>query len=232
MSPAISRSGLLPPQRVNMEEVLAHFASRSDVPSAFGNQIEGVKGRSAPDSVMRARRREMRDASREEQEHSFWNTMKVKGDPIGASRDEEARIESRLFDRARVLGCVDGLARYRRITFTMCPSIERFGHSHPVGQGSIVVNVLRSFEEWRTQSPQRGLAAVYSWLCKCPRREGDTSAAWQLPIHDEDSLAQAFRTGKAKVCHRRSEEIVADATIVLGAWVELWNRRAARVESS
>jgi hypothetical protein len=217
-------SHVLPSASVTFEEVLSNLGARSDVPSTLGNQLEGAESRSMPDRLVKTLSKQRKAMTAEEREHAFWHTITVHDDAEGNRRDEEARIEGRIFARARVLNCIDGLARLVRIGFCPCPDVEAFDRGSKTGQGSIVVSVLRAHEEWRLQSEERGLAAVYEWM--------RTVQPWlPMPVHDEDSVVQAFRVGKAKVCRRRAAMLVADSLLVMTAWVELWNRKAKHAQS-
>jgi hypothetical protein len=225
-------SHLLPAHGVTYQDVLELLAARSDVPSTFGQQLAEQSRRALGAESDRLERERLRTQTREEEEARLWHTVPVKDRPGGYRIDENANVERGLFARARVLNCVAVLTQYRVISFVRCPDVEAFARSARCAQGAVVVGALRAYEEFRERTTstrrgreqkdqsERGLASLYTWMC-----------AWNpkhQPIeHTEDSVAQAFRAGKAPGPRRRAAALLADSEIVLAEWVEIWNRRAA-----
>ena len=132
---------------------------------------------------------------------------------------DENRLRS-----AGVINCVATLNNYGTIPFVPCSDLRAFAKKIKTDEGTIVIASMRHYEQWATRNPVRGLAAVYTWM--------RTLHPGLSPIiHDESDDAQAFVIGKGKVARDRAAAIIADSTVVLGAWVEIWNRRVVRYAS-
>lgn len=190
------------------------------MPSTFGKQLEEQQRHALGSESERLERERLRKQTREEEEARLWHTMPVKDAPAGYRIDEDAHVERSLFERSRVMNCVGALTRYRIIPFVRCPDVEYFARTSRCAQGAVVVGALRSYEQFGRLSPEKGLAALYGWMC----RYNPTFKAF---THDEDSAAQAFRTGKAPGARRKAAVLLADSEIVAAEWVEIWNRRTA-----
>jgi hypothetical protein len=231
---------LLPSHGVSYDEVLSSFAVRADVPSTFSHQLEEKARRvlgAESEKYERERARELsrrRRATAEEEahrraeeEHRLWHTLPVHDGAGGYRIDEEASGERQILLRARVVDCVATLTQYAVITFAPCPDVVTFARQAKCRQGAVVVGALRAYQPWGEKSEMKGLAALYQWC-----------AAWNPSCEpvgdDEESTTQAFYAGHAPKARKRAMQLLADAEIVLGAWVERWNRwnDLARKEST
>lgn len=142
------------------------------------------------------------------------------GDP----RFAQGRAEERLLASAAVIRCVDTLQAAPNLyrIGEACVHVRAFAVRAGIPEGAAVVGILRAYLPWATQWPENGLVHVYQWMRV--RRPSLTA----LDAHGESSVAQAFRAGKAKPQRMAAAILVADAEIVLSAWVELWNRKQER----
>lgn len=138
---------------------------------------------------------------------------------------QQSRAEERLLARAAVFRCVDALAATEQLTRTGdgCNAIRQFADRAMMGHGRAVVMVLKAFQPWASQWPEQGLAATYEAMRRA------VPALAEVDVGGEASTAQAFRVGKAKKARHQAALLVSEATIILSAWCERWNRRGHRV---
>lgn len=141
--------------------------------------------------------------------------VQVTSDP---HRVRDAQHDKLLAD-ADLYRCIDGLCGVDRCTFSrITPTIEKLAIRAGLPTGLVSVNILRAYQERRTGlGEERALVAVYEYLRHIDPRH------FPPLMHDQADATQAFREGKAKTARRRALELHADAHIVLGKWVELWN---------
>jgi hypothetical protein len=131
--------------------------------------------------------------------------------------------EMRMLAKAAVIRCVDQLGACPNL-FRMgegLTAIRRFAVHAKLVEGAAVVGVMRAYQPWATQRSESGLVAVYRYA----------AAHGGAPAVDnagEDSMVNAFRTGKAKRARNVAALLLADAEIALAGWVESWNRKGAR----
>lgn len=149
------------------------------------------------------------------------------GTLTSTSRDVPAqvsRLEKQMLEDVVVIRCVDELSKYVSIRFVDCGALRTFAEKARVVEGAFAVAVLRAYYAWGPLSPERGLASVYSLLRSLrPTMKGSHG--------DEETTAQDFRMGRSTSERSLSASIIADAEIVLAAWIERWERpKASRRE--
>lgn len=138
------------------------------------------------------------------------------GDP----KRVQAKVEESTLREAAVIRCVDKLEVYASVRFVAADDLRRFAKAVRIGDGAAAVGVLRRYQPWATSWPEKGLVEVYGWM----RERRPTLPA--LKAEGESSAAQAFRSGKSKKARAAAIRILADAEVVIGEWVERWNRKA------
>lgn len=144
-------------------------------------------------------------------------------DPFRARDD----AENQLLEQAALLRCIDDFAlrqdfrSYKVASISKLEKIQKATNPR-LPQGYIALNVLRSYQEWSTNSQERALVAIYRYLSTI------TPDAIPTPPKGEEDLVQAFRLGKAKRARDLCAEIYADALLALGGHVTTWNRRKQR----
>lgn len=149
------------------------------------------------------------------------NEMHVRA-PVHDVWKAQENAESAALENISVAKCVDGLATVKvaRILKDR-PALLKLQKAVPArGQGELVIMILRVYEEWRLKSPERALAAVYTWA--------GTLAPLGYPValtEEHDTLAQAFREGAARKARGKASELYGDAFLVLAQWVTEWNLR-------
>lgn len=148
---------------------------------------------------------------------SALGSLQGDGTAVHDPKRSQAASERKLLRSAAVLRCVEALGRRTSIRFAPCNDLRRFAQRAGITDGEAVLAVLRAFLPWggsREWEP-RGVVEVYRWMqSRVPTmRElsgGDLAAAAVDPRNRE-------RKGRAM-------SLIADAEIVLSAWVERWNR--------
>lgn len=177
-----------------VSDVLDFLVSKSAAPSTFGAQLDRLK-----------------------------YGVHVAPDPFRAR--EEA--ENHLLQQAALLRCIDDFAkrdvfhsqtRQRTGIVGSFKMLSKFQQVANRGQGEIALGILRAYQEWCTQSQERGLAAVYNFLVGIA-----PSVAPPLPKGD---LLQAFREGTAKRARAAACEAYADSLLALQYHVRVWNKRS------
>lgn len=136
----------------------------------------------------------------------------------------QSRAEERLLATAAIVRCVDDLGTTTNLSRIgeACSHIRSFAVKTKLREGQAVLGVLRAYLPWATQWPESGLVSVYAWM------RARRPSLQAVDAHGEVSVAQAFRTGKAKAQRAAAAILVADSEVVLSAWVEHWNRRGTR----
>ncbi len=132
-----------------------------------------------------------------------------------------------MLDNISVSKCVDGLASVSvaRVLKDR-PALAKLQKGCPGrGQGELVIQCLRVYEEWRLHSPEKALASVYVWA------QGLAPLLYPVVQHEEETLSQAFRVGAAVKARGRAAELYADAFLVLAEWVVVWNQRRSGIDS-
>jgi hypothetical protein len=188
--------------KITITDVLGFLSARTCTSSSMGGQLE--KARSVYAGA------EFSDT---------FNDMHVKS-PRPDSFQACDTAESQLVSDVPVLRCVDALARVKNAhVLRDRPSLVRLQKQVPTrGQGELVVQCLRAYEENRgDRSPEKALAAVYLWA------HSRAPEAFPSVSHDEEDLAQAFRSGKAPKARQRASDLYGDCYLVLGAFVTWWN---------
>lgn len=198
-------------QPVKLDEVLCFLMARTHAASTMGAQLDQARAiyHGGPN-------------------HSAFGTageMHVKA-PLHDVFKAQERAEASMLDGISVARCVDGLGQVREARILKDrPAMARLQKACPErGQGELVIGCLRAYEEWRLKSPERGLAAVYTWA--------GTLAPLAYPValpEEHDTLAQAFREGAAKKARSRASELYGDSYLCLAEWVVHWNMRRSGV---
>lgn len=139
----------------------------------------------------------------------------------GNIKQAQMREECDRLRQAQIIRCIDGLAalasiRHGRAHFSI-PDIRKFARKANLGDGETVVRVLKIYERWSLQWPEKGLAEVYKWARHyMPKLPG---------IADGDEGAQAFRIGCCPDARKLASALVADAHVALGEWVRIFVKR-------
>jgi len=117
--------------------------------------------------------------------------------------------------------CARALAAYASIRWPGCPcdELRTFAGRVKLPEGAVAVGVLMRYQPWALTWPMQGLVDTYEWLRKIDEN------LRPLNLDSRKSTAQQFREGKMPKAQRIASELIADAQIVLHAWVERWNRR-------
>jgi len=145
----------------------------------------------------------------------------------GDVRYAQAKDERQRLREARVIRCIDGLRavskiRYGRTNFPI-KDIRRLAEACHWPDGEAVFRVLRAYEPWSCQWPEKGLAAVYIYVVS---QNNQLKALAKVTAGLKgDDLAQAFRTGKCAGARQYASALVADAHVVLGEWVRIFDKR-------
>jgi len=185
---------------------------------------------------------------KEERQHR--NSDQMEEDPPKTGPNEEivgqymrvgndfARVDTnqevRMMRQARILRCiqefqstaefkdryVDGAAVLRKEARFKTLSKLRKSTAYP--EGLIAVGILRAYQEWGTQSVERGLLEVYNYLKNiAPEKVPHTSKT-------HADLLQAFREGAEKRARNAACEAYADALLALRDHVIEFNREEAK----
>ncbi len=186
---------------VTLDQVLCHLMARTNTSSTMGAMLDKAQ---AVYTVYP----EFSDTA---------NEMHVKQARSDLSKIQES-AEAEAVNGA-VYRCVDMLATVKHAhVLKDRPSLAKLQkHVPDRGQGELVIQCLRVYEEWRLRSDEKALAAVYSWA------QSHAPLAYPVALHEEETLAQAFRTGAAKRARQRASELYADCYLVLASWVTYWN---------
>jgi hypothetical protein len=141
----------------------------------------------------------------------------TKGSRIDPFEAQE-KAENRIMRDISAIRCLDALAASRvRPDLLNLEQLQRITGER-IG-GRLVVQCLRAFEEWRNESQERALVAVYMWA------NGKTPVRFPIPKHQEVDLAQAFRAGKTPRAKSMAADLYADCYLVLAEWIPAWNLR-------
>lgn len=208
---------------VTVEDLLAVCIARNATPSTLGAQLEMLAERA------HAKKSEKRNVNpfaladadaAIELAGGFMLVRSSIGDPY-AQRDA---AESAMLGSCAALRCLAELAAVKNSSTLKRDNSRRSAllslaaHAPERGQGELVVQCLRAYEEWRSVSKERALAAVFAWSKRvCGQSH-----------KDENELAQEFREGKAIAARKKASDLYADAFLLLGRWVHYWNRRCLR----
>lgn len=213
-------------RRVNLHELLDHLLTTSDIASSTGSQCERLAAGAIIDPHVpepcascgaRARGGATRCACGAAMPYDSapW----IKPPAPDHAFHETTRIEMALARRAGITRCVDSLERIERVRFVEAPHLTRFARQAALGQGKVVVSVLRAYEAWKTESDLRATAAVYSWM--------STTRAELGRCEDLRALAMAFGERRERKAFNQARTVYADCLMAAGAWVERWNRMLA-----
>lgn len=149
----------------------------------------------------------------------------------GGGSDPEVALAQNMLDLAQVARCVEELERQQSVRFAPTDVLPRFAARTKTRPGALAVAVARVYQPWASdvdaarkageprgdveRGPNRGLAEVYLWM-----RQQDPSL--HLP---DGNLPELFRAGKQEGLKKKAGQMVADASTVIGEWVDLWNRK-------
>lgn len=194
-------SHLAPRIPLSVDDLRAFFLANTGAPSTFGAMLERARD----------------------------GTLAIAG---GASAEALTRAEAGMLRMAAVGRCAAGLAAVRTIRFIPCADVAAIARTTSAAQGALVVGILRAYEPWASHSTEAALAAVWAYLWRVrgggsgayPNCVTPTGTVRPLRVVDE-SLAHAFRHGRARVQRRRAERALADAEAALTVWIAVWNRR-------
>lgn len=155
--------------------------------------------------------------------------MYVKAQPPDGCKARDV-AEARLPRDAGIVRCLDALAGQDVISGLKktTPNLARLHrlmkeNESTRTQGELVVQCLRAYEERKLRSKEHALASVYLWA------NARDAELYPSVEHDEDTLAQAFRTNKAVKARQRASDLYADCYLALSAWIVTWNRKDIRV---
>lgn len=188
---------------VTLDEVLCFLMAKTATPSTFGQQIEkleagAVGGKPADGPQMHAK--------------------------ATFSQHDASEAENAIFQQVSLIRCVDLLGNMQQNRVMKDKSAMRKLQAHSWrGQGELIVQCLRTAEEWRLRSEPRALAAVYVWAGSLDPN------TYPTVLHDEADLTQAFMVGKAKAARKKAAELYADCLLVLGEFVQQWNLQCEKV---
>ncbi len=193
-----------PSHGVRLAEVFDYLSSTSQVRSSLGGQLEHLK----------------------------YGTSPVVGSDDGAS--EQAMVNA-----ANMSHCVSELCKQQNVFWAPVDVLGKFALRARLRPGAVAVSVVSAYQPWHLHvdkdakipagtvgpieergieaGPDRGLAEVSMYM-----RE-------HMPhLHSEDavSLAGAFSRGERTEDKARAALLLADADIVVGEWVDLWNKKA------
>ncbi len=192
---------------VKLDEVLCFLMARTNCLSTFGAQLEQARAIYHGGPM-----------------HSTFGTaneIHVKA-PMPDIWKGQENAEANILSNISVSKCVDALAQVKMARILKDrPALAKLQKSVPSrGQGELVIQVLRVYEEWRLASPERALAQVYCWA--------QSLAPLVYPValpKEYDTLAQAFREGAARGARTKASELYGDAFLVIAEWVAQWNMR-------
>lgn len=176
---------------ITIDDILHTLVSQSAAPSSMGAQLERLRYGAS-----------------------------IAPDPFRA-RDE---VESRLLRDAALFRCAADFAARQELrgnnaaAYKALEKVYRGSTTKPP-QGTIALRVLRAYQERCTQSQERALVEVYSYLASIA-----PDVLPPPPKDDGVDLVTAFRTGKAKRARSMAAEVYADALLSLGAFLSIWNR--------
>lgn len=213
-------------RRVDLHELLDHLLTPTDIASSTGSQCDRLAAGAIiqphvpePCASCGARAREGATQCACGAQMPYDSAPWIKPPAPDHAFHETTRIEMALARRAGVLRCVDMLERIDRVRFVEAPHLTRFARHAALGQGKIVVSVLRAYEAWKTVSDLRATAAVYAWMT--------TTRAELEPCADLRALAMAFGERRERKAFNQARTLYADSLMSAGAWVERWNRMRA-----
>lgn len=142
------------------------------------------------------------------------NGVSVPPDPFRARED----TENALLRTASILRCLDSFAS--RDVFVNHRALEKIQKNCKLSQGYIALSILRAYQEWSSQSQERGLVEVYRVIVRLAPK----SVAAPPKDTDED-LLQMFRTNKAKRARSFAAEAYADSLLAMQDFVRTWNKK-------
>ena len=122
---------------------------------------------------------------------------------------------------AEIIRCVDELTKVAEMRADL-PSLVKLQRATSEGQGVLVAQCLRAYEEHRAQ-PDRALSAVYEWA------RGKAPVLYPPVLHSDGDLPGAFARGKAAIAKSKAADLYADCFLVFAEFVAAWNRRQMRV---
>lgn len=149
----------------------------------------------------------------------------VSANQIGRMKKQQEDEERRRLRDAFVIRCIDDLFAYKSIRFAWCPDLRKFAQRAHLRDGEAVVRVLRAYEPWATQWPEKGLVEAYTWMRTHDRR------LQTILTEDGETAAQAFRMGHSRRARACASSAVADAHVALHTWVALWSRKPHELEA-
>lgn len=179
---------------IQVSEILDFLVGRSAAPSTMGAQLDRLK-----------------------------YGLHSSPDPFRA-RDE---VESNLLHQAVLIRCIDDFAgrhefavpaRGSQATSSGYKILERIQKACKKGQGDIALHILRAYHERCTQSQERGLLEIYTYLSQIAPMSVPT------PPKDTIDLLQAFRSNEAKRARAIACEAYADALLALNNHVRIFNK--------
>ncbi len=141
----------------------------------------------------------------------------------GQDTDAEGSLEQGLIDLANISHCVTELEKQQHVKWAATDVLPQFAAKiKGTRPGGLAVAVLRAYQPWHLdvdkvrpagtegvgadRGPSRGLTEVYRYMRTIDRSLPEPKAP-------EDG-------------HKKAGALLADASIVLIEWVEMWNRKA------
>lgn len=137
----------------------------------------------------------------------------------------QGAAERRLLRSAAVLRCVEALGKRSRLSFVPCNDLRRFSQKAGLLEGEAAIAVLRAFLPWGSsrQWEPRGVVEVYRFM--------QTRLPMLRPMRG-DTPSEAAMDPQNRERKARAMSLIADAEVVLGAWVEKWNRGLPAIEAA
>ncbi len=189
-----------PSHGVRLAEVFEYLASTSQVRSSLGGQLEHLKY----------------------------------GTEADHSPNNSAGVEQGMIDRADLSHCVSELEKQQNVHWAATDVLPRFALRARLRPGAVAVACVRAYQPWHgdpdlnrpagspacgvDRGPDRGLAEVYSWMRGVQGKP--------VGLEKDKTLAQSFKAGGLKNHKEEAARMLADADIVVGAWIDLWNDKA------
>jgi excisionase family DNA binding protein len=142
--------------------------------------------------------------------------------------------EQRMIDHANLAHCVSELEKQQNVYWAPTDVLPKFALKTRLRPGAVAVCVVRAYQPWHCdpdlsrpagtpsigadRGPNRGLAEVWQWMQKVQGQP--------VPSIKGETAAQSFKTGNLKGHKKNAAALLADADIVVAAWVDLWNTKA------